>query len=183
MKNNIHVTSDVQSVSIGVNSYIWQFCVILKGAKIGSNCNICSHCLIENDVKIGDNVTVKSGVQLWDGITLENSVFVGPNVTFTNDLIPRSKAADWKLIRTIVQEGASIGANSTIIAGVTIGKYALIGAGSLVSKNIPPYTVWYGNPAKHMGYITESGKLISLSLDDRITCDKYVLIGYKPIKK
>ena len=144
----IHPTSDVKTNKIGENSNIWQFCVVFPRAEIGDNCNICAHVLIENEVKIGNGVTIKSGVQVWDGITIEDDVFIGPNVTFTNDLFPRSKNPDWKLSKTVVKKGASIGANATILAGVTIGENAMIGAGSVVTKDVPANTVWYGNPAK-----------------------------------
>lgn len=162
----IHPSSDVKSVLIGENTNIWQFCVIFPNAIIGKNCNICAQVLIENDVVIGDNVTVKSGVQLWDGLIIEDNVSIGPNATFTNDLVPRSKSQNWTLSRTVVKKGASIGANATIVAGHTIGEYALIGAGSVVTKDIPPNTVWYGNPAKHKGNITCSGILLDLNNKD-----------------
>jgi len=163
----IHPLSDVQSKNIGQDTKIWQFCVILPGAVIGNNCNINSHVFIENDVVIGNNVTVKSGVQLWDGIRIGDNVFIGPNVTFTNDTVPRSKVYPLTFKKTIVNNGASIGANSTILAGITIGSYALIGAGSVVTKDIPDFSVWYGNPAKHMGYITKSGTLLNLQFMDK----------------
>lgn len=146
----IHELSDCKSKNIGSNTNIWQFCVVFPEARIGDNCNICANVLIENEVSIGNNVTVKSGVQLWDGVTLEDNVFVGPNVTFTNDLFPRSKNPDWKLSKTIVKKGASIGANATIICGVTIGEGAMIGAGSVVTKDVPSGEVWVGNPAKFL---------------------------------
>ena len=136
----IHPLSDVQSKKIGENTNIWQFCVVLAGAEIGNNCNICSHCFIENDVKIGNDVTVKCGVQIWDGIEVEDGVFIGPNVTFCNDKYPKSKNKDFKLEKTVVKKGASIGANATILPGVTIGENALIGAGAIVTKNVPPNT-------------------------------------------
>lgn len=145
----IHLLSDVKTKNIGQDTNIWQYCVVFQDAIIGDNCNICSHVLIENEVVIGNNVTVKSGVQIWDGITIEDNVFIGPNVTFTNDLFPRSKNPDWKLEKTIIKKGASIGANATILAGITIGENALIGAGSVVTKDIPDNTLWYGNPAKY----------------------------------
>ncbi len=163
----IHPLSDVKSNNIGERTNIWQFCVIFPNAVIGKNCNICANVLIENDVIIGNNVTIKSGVQLWDGIKIEDSVFIGPNVTFTNDLIPRSKCYPKQFEKTIIQTGASIGANSTIVAGHTIGKYAFIGAGSVITKNIPPYTVWYGNPATCKGYITQEGILLDLNFKDK----------------
>ncbi len=155
----IHPTSDVHTKRIGKDTKIWQYCVVFPKANIGSNCNICANVLIENDVIIGDNVTVKSGVQLWDGVTVEDDVFIGPNVTFTNDLIPRSKHYPEIFEKTIIKKGASIGANSTIVAGVTIGKYAFVGAGSVVTKNIPANTLWYGNPAKLIKYISDDGKM------------------------
>lgn len=133
----IHPLSDVQSCKIGENTNIWQFCVVLPGAEIGSNCNICSHCFIENDVKIGNNVTIKCGVQIWDGMVIEDNVFIGPNATFCNDKYPKSRNKNWKLEPVIIKKGASIGANATILPGVTIGENALIGAGALVTKDVP----------------------------------------------
>lgn len=144
----IHPLSDVKSTNIGDNTNIWQFCVVFPEAKIGTGCNICANVLIENEVVVGNDVTVKSGVQLWDGVTLEDNVFVGPNVTFTNDLFPRSKNPDWKLSKTVVKKGASIGANATILCGITIGENAMIGAGSVVTKDVPAGEVWVGNPAR-----------------------------------
>lgn len=146
----IHPLSDVQSKEIGEGTTVWQFCVILKGARIGNNCNINCHVFIENDVVIGDNVTIKPGVQLWDGMTIEDNVFIGPNVTFTNDLKPRSKQYPQSFLKTIVKKGASIGANATILPGITIGENAMIGAGSVVLKNVPANTLWVGNPAKQI---------------------------------
>lgn len=143
----IHPLSDVQSESISEGSKIWQFCVVLPKAVIGSNVNICSHCLIENDVVIGNNVTVKSGVQIWDGITIEDDAFIGPNVTFTNDKVPRSKQYPDEFLKTRVCKGASIGANATILPGITIGEGAMVGAGSVVTKNVPAGATVYGNPA------------------------------------
>jgi len=146
----IHPLADVQTSNIGEGTNIWQFCVVLKDAKIGKDCNINCQVLIENQVIIGDNVTVKPGVQIWDGITLEDDVFIGPNVTFTNDLFPKSKNKDFKLETTLVKKGASVGANATILAGITIGENALVGAGSVVTKNIPENEIWVGNPAKFL---------------------------------
>lgn len=132
----IHPLSDVQSKNIGKDTNIWQFCVVLPNAEIGDNCNICSHCFIENDVKIGNNVTIKNGVSIYDGITIEDDVFIGPNATFCNDKYPKSKNKNFKLEKVIVKKGASIGANSTILPGVTIGENAMIGAGSVVTKDV-----------------------------------------------
>ena len=178
---NIHPSSDVKSKNIGANTLIWQFCVVLENAVIGNNCNINCNVFIENDVIIGNNVTVKPGVQIWDGITLEDNVFVGPNVTFTNDLVPRSKVYPEKFIRTVVKKFASIGANTTIIAGIKIGDHSLIGAGSVVTKDIPPFTIWYGNPAKHKGYVTKNNILVDLELKDKLG-NYYKLINNEPVK-
>ncbi len=162
----IHPLSDVQTDKIGNGTTIWQFCVVLKGASLGENCNVCANSLIENEVVIGNNVTIKSGVQLWDGIHVEDDVFIGPNVTFTNDLVPRSKCYPDSFAKIHLHKGCSIGANSTIIAGCEIGRYALVGAGSVVTKSIPPNTVWYGNPARHKGYITNEGILLDMNKRD-----------------
>ena len=163
----LHPLSDIQSNKIGDGTSVWQFCVILPGAEIGSNCNICANVLIENDVVIGNNVTVKSGVQIWDGVRIEDNVFIGPNVTFTNDLTPRSKKYPESFAKTVVRRGASIGANSTIIAGNEIGAYAMVGAGSVVTKDIPANTLWYGNPAKMHGYVTDDGIILDMEKKDK----------------
>jgi acetyltransferase-like isoleucine patch superfamily enzyme len=144
----IHPLSDVQSKQIGKDTKLWQFSIVLKDAVIGENCNINSHTFIENDVVIGNNVTVKCGVYLWDGIIIEDNVFIGPNVTFTNDKYPRSKVYPGEFQKTIIKRGASIGANATILGGLTIGENTLVGAGSVVTKNIPAGELWVGNPAK-----------------------------------
>ncbi len=149
----IHPLSDVQSVHIGEHTSVWQFCVILPNAVIGDNCNICAQVLIENDVRIGDNVTIKSGVQVWDGIIIGNNVFIGPNVTFTNDKYPISKNINYEQLCTTIHDGASIGANATILPGVTIGAEAMIGAGSVVTKDVPAGELWVGNPAKYVKMI------------------------------
>lgn len=142
MTSFIHPLSDVQSKHIGDGTKIWQFCVVLPNAVIGSNCNICSHCFIENDVIIGNNVTVKCGVQLWDGVRIEDNVFIGPNTTFCNDRYPKSGNKNFKLEPVIIKKGASIGANVTILPGVTIGENALIGAGAVVTKDVMANTIY-----------------------------------------
>ena len=176
----IHETADVQTENIGAGTTIWQFCVVLPGAQIGERCNINCHVFIENDVVIGDDVTVKSGVQVWDGITLEDQVFVGPNATFTNDPSPRSKKHPEAFDRTVVGRGASIGANATILPGLHIGHHAMIGAGAVLTKDAPPHTVWFGNPAEHRGYITEDKTVLSLDLMDK-DGNQYTLEEDRPV--
>ncbi len=147
----IHQLADVDSSAIGSGTRIWQFCVVLKGARIGSDCNINAQCLIESDVVVGDRVTVKSGVQLWNGLRVEDDVFIGPNVTFCNDKYPRSRRPPPEFSQTLLRKGASIGANATILGGIEIGAGAMIGAGSVVTKNVPPGELWVGNPAVAIG--------------------------------
>ena len=179
----IHSTAEVQTNSLGNNTNIWQFCVVLKNAIIGSNCNINSHVFIENDVVIGDNVTIKSGVQIWDGVRIENNVFIGPNVTFTNDIMPRSKQYPEKFLKTIIKKGASIGANATIIAGNKIGKFSMIGAGAVITKNIGKNELWVGNPAKKTGYVTDEGEILDLNLRGKNGFNSYSWIKGKLVKK
>ncbi|EBY1555943.1 N-acetyltransferase, partial [Salmonella enterica subsp. enterica serovar Hofit] len=142
--------SDVHSSKIGKNTRIWQYTVIMQGAVIGEDCNICAHTLIENDVLIGNRVTIKSGVYIWDGITIEDDVFIGPCVTFTNDKLPRSKKYPEKFSLTVIKKGASIGANATILPGIIIGEGAMVGAGSVVTKNVPAHATVIGNPARNI---------------------------------
>lgn len=143
-----HPLSDVQSSTIGMGTRVWQFVVILPGAQIGRDCNICSHSLIESDVVIGDRVTIKSGVQLWNGIRVANDVFIGPNVTFTNDKHPKSGNVNFTLLSTRIEAGASIGGGATILPGVVIGANATIGAGAVVTKDVLPGATVVGNPAR-----------------------------------
>lgn len=149
----IHKLADVSSCDIGENTKIWQFVVVLKGAKIGANCNICAHTLIEGDVEIGDNVTVKSGVYIWDGARIEDDVFIGPNATLTNDSMPRSKQYPESFSGITLKKGCSIGANATLLPGITIGQGSMVGAGSVVTKNIPDHAIVVGNPAEIIRYI------------------------------
>ena len=157
MKSNmdifVHPLSDVKAKQIGSDTRIWQFCVVLAGAKIGANCNISAHVLIENDVVVGDNVTIKSGVQLWDGLRIEDNVFIGPNATFTNDLYPRSKIYPEQFLQTVIKAQASIGANATILPGVTIAEGAMVGAGAVVTRDVPPNAIVQGVPARISGYV------------------------------
>jgi acetyltransferase-like isoleucine patch superfamily enzyme len=157
----IHALSDVQSMNVGSRTRVWQFVVILPAAVIGDDCNICSHCFIENDVVVGDRVTVKSGVQLWDGVRLEDDVFVGPNVTFTNDRMPRSRVYPGDFPRTIVRSGASIGGGATILPGIEIGEQAMVGAGAVVTRDVPARAIVAGNPARVIGAVNDSKTMSS----------------------
>ena len=166
----IHSLSDVQSKNIGKNTFVWQFSIILAGASIGENCNINCHTFIENDVKIGDFVTIKSGVYLWDGIEIEDYVFVGPNVTFTNDVRPRSKQYPDTFNKTLIKKNASIGAGAIILGGVTIGEFAMVGAGALVTKSVPSRALVVGTPAKIIGWLNDDGS--KMEIKDNYFVDK-----------
>ena len=148
----VHPSAICESNTIGQDTRVWAFAHILPGAKIGRECNLCDHVFIENDVQIGDRVTVKCGVQVWDGITIEDDVFIGPNATFTNDPFPRSKQYPDKFSKTQIRRGASIGANATILPNITIGMEAMVGAGAVVTNDVPPYAKVVGNPARIIGY-------------------------------
>ena len=152
----IHPQALCETEYIGEGTRIWALAHILPGARIGRDCNICDGVFIENQVRLGDRVTVKCGVQLWDGITLEDDVFVGPNATFCNDPFPRSKRKPVSFPPTLVQQGASIGANATILSGLTIGTGAMIGAGAVVTRSVPPHAIVRGNPARITGYVDSS---------------------------
>lgn len=144
----IHPSALVDATIIGSGTRIWQFVVVLSGAQIGSDTNICSHVFVENDVRVGSRVTIKAGVQLWDGLRIEDDVFVGPNVTFTNDRHPRSGNRDFTLEPTILRKGCSIGAGACILPGIEIGEEATVGAGAVVTRNVAPGTTVVGNPAR-----------------------------------
>lgn len=148
----IHSLADVSSDKIGEGTRIWQFAVVLNGAEIGTDCNICAHTFVEHDVVMGNRVTIKSGVFLWAGTRIGDDVFIGPNATFTNDKFPRSKQYPAQYSGVVIEAGASIGANATLLPGVTIGKQAMIGAGAVVTKNVPARAVVVGNPARIIRY-------------------------------
>lgn len=154
----IHPLADVSTVQIGTGTRIWQFCVVLAGARIGRDCNVNAQCLIENDVQLGDRVTVKPGVQLWDGLRVEDDVFIGPNVTFSNDKYPRSRRPPARFAPTVLRRGASLGANATVLCGLEIGAGAMVGAGSVVTKNVPAGELWFGNPARAHGAAPRAGR-------------------------
>jgi UDP-2-acetamido-3-amino-2,3-dideoxy-glucuronate N-acetyltransferase len=148
-----HPQALVETEKVGARTRVWAFAHVLPGAVIGADCNVCDHVFVENDVRVGDRVTIKSGVQLWDGITVEDDVFIGPNATFTNDAFPRSRHQPAAFLKTLIQRGASIGANATILPGLTIGTDAMVGAGSVVTHDVPPGAIVAGNPAVIRGYV------------------------------
>lgn len=155
MTVHVHEQGICESAKVGSGTRIWAFAHVLPGAEIGVDCNICDGVFIENDVVLGDRVTIKSGVQLWDGVRLGNDVFVGPNATFTNDPFPRSKQVPAEFSRTEVHDGASIGANATVLPGVTIGQHAMVGAGAVVTRDVPANATVIGNPAHIVGYVDD----------------------------
>lgn len=157
----VHALADVKPAALGAGTKVWQYCVILPDASIGSDCNICSHCFIENDVVVGDRVTIKNSVHLWDGLRISDDVFIGPHVSFTNDPFPRSKNLPHKFSNTYIKRGASIGANATILPGITIGKHAMIGAGAVVTRPVPDYAIVVGNPAAIVGYTNTQQQSLS----------------------
>jgi len=150
---SLHPQGICETSKVGERTRIWAFAHVLPGAVVGADCNLCDHVFVENDVVIGDRVTVKCGVQLWDGVRLEDDVFIGPNVTFTNDRFPRSRAKPPRFLQTVVRKGASIGANATILPGIEIGQSAMVGAGAVVTRSVPPNAIVVGNPARITGYV------------------------------
>ena len=177
MTKSIHPLSDVQTTTIGAGTRVWQYVVVLPKAVIGDDCNICSHCLIENDVVIGDRVTVKCGVQLWDGLRVGDDVFIGPNVTFSNDKIPRSRKQPARFLQTHIDTGASIGAGATILPGLHIGRNAMVGAGAVVTRSVPPNAIVVGNPARITGYVDGDGERIQAAQDKPSTAESVSVTG------
>ena len=177
MTTSIHPLSDVQTTTIGASTRVWQYVVVLPRAVIGDDCNICSHCLIENDVVIGDRVTVKCGVQLWDGLRVGDDVFIGPNVTFSNDKIPRSRKQPARFLQTHIDTGASIGAGATILPGLHIGRNAMVGAGAVVTRSVPPNAIVVGNPARITGYVDGDGERIQAAQDKPSTAESVDVTG------
>jgi acetyltransferase-like isoleucine patch superfamily enzyme/dTDP-4-dehydrorhamnose 3,5-epimerase-like enzyme len=154
----VHPHGICESRSVGRGTKVWAFAHVLPGAVIGEDCNICDHVFIENDVVLGDRVTIKCGVQLWDGLRIGNDVFIGPNVTFTNDPFPRSKQWPVEFAKTALEEGCSIGANATILPGISIGRSAMVGAGAVVTRSVPANAIVHGNPARIQGYVSQIPK-------------------------
>jgi acetyltransferase-like isoleucine patch superfamily enzyme len=159
----VHPNALVETDDIGPETRIWAFAHVLKNVKIGSDCNICDGCFVESGVVIGDRATIKNGISLWEGVTLENDVFLGPNCVFTNDMFPRSKAHHGTWIKTLIKQGASVGANATIICGIELGRYCLIGAGSVVTRSVPDFALVTGNPARFRYWISKNGEKLNFN--------------------
>jgi UDP-2-acetamido-3-amino-2,3-dideoxy-glucuronate N-acetyltransferase len=157
----IHPSADVQTDRIGEGTRIWQSCVILPDAIVGRDCNVNAHCLIEGGAVIGDRVTLKCGVYVWEGVELADDVFIGPNATFTNDRVPRSKQKPESFLRTRVEKGGSVGAAAVLVAPLIVGRYALVGAGAVVTRDVAAYAVVVGNPARQIGWVCMCGERLS----------------------
>ena len=168
----IHPKALVESEEIGNGTRVWAFAHVLKGAVIGKDCNIGDHCFVEGGVTIGDEVVVKNGVSIWEGVTIEDRVFIGPNVSFTNDRVPRAKVFHDEYEKTLVREGVSIGANATILCGIILGRWCVVGAGSVVTKDVPNFGLVYGNPARLEGWVCGCGKKLELTVegDGEVVC-------------
>ena len=173
----IHESAICESVTVGKGTNVWAFAHVLPGAVIGVDCNICDHVFIENDVVVGNRVTIKSGVQLWDGLRIADDVFIGPNATFTNDKNPRSKQRPQTFLITVVELGASIGANATILPGITIGQGAMVGAGAVVTHNVPPYAIVVGNPARISGYTGNKQDEMSVAANSPLAENPSMVVG------
>ena len=152
--------NSVYILAAGKGTKIWHLVQVRTGSKIGENCVLGKSVFVDFDVSIGNNVKIQNFVSVYHGVTIEDDVFVGPHVCFTNDLLPRSANPDWKLVKTLVKKGASLGANATIVCGITIGEYSMVGAGSLVTKDVLPFTLVFGNPARLRGYACYCGEII-----------------------
>ena len=157
MDHFVHPRALCESDDIGAGTRVWAFAHVLPGARIGRDCNVCDGVFIEGDVVVGDRCTIKCGVQLWDGVRLGDDVFVGPNATFSNDPFPRSRRQPERYAATVVEDGASIGANATLLPGLRIGRGAMIGAGAVITRSVPANAIVVGNPARIVGYVTGAG--------------------------
>jgi len=175
----VHPNALVESSDIGAKTRIWAFTHVLKNVKIGEDCNLCDYVFVESGVKIGNRVTIKNGISLWEGLTIEDDVFLGPHCVFTNDMFPRSKAHHAEFIKTLLKNGASVGANATILCGITLGRYCMIGAGAVVTKDVPDFACMVGNPAKHLYWISKTGERLNFNNNNEFADsagNKYKLI-------
>jgi len=166
----VHPQAIVETADIGSGTRIWAFSHVMKNVRLGTNCNVGEHCYLESGVVIGDDVVIKNGVAVWEGVTIEHRVFLGPNCVFTNDIYPRAKIVN-RRVCTVVREGASIGANATILCGHEIGRYSLIGAGSVVTHDVPEFALVTGNPGQIRAYICRCGQKLRFSIEQQAHCE------------
>jgi acetyltransferase-like isoleucine patch superfamily enzyme len=164
-----HPQAIVETQDIGWGTRVWAFAHVMKDVRLGVNCNVGEHCYVESGVIVGNDVVIKNGVALWDGVIVEDRVFLGPNCVFTNDLFPRSRIIN-RRYKTLVREGASIGANATVLCGLVIGRYALVGAGSVVTRDVPDFAIVAGNPARLRGYVCRCGEKLHFSQHSQAHC-------------
>lgn len=173
MKNYyVHPSAICESERVGKDTRIWAFSHVLKNVTIGEDCNICDHSFVESGAVIGNRVTIKNGISIWDGVTIEDDVFLGPYCVLTNDIFPRSKAHRPEYEKTLIKQGASIGANATLLCGIVIGKYAMIGAGSVVTKDVPDFALMVGNPSKFRYWISKTGEKLEFGAGKRANDSK-----------
>ena len=155
----VHPTAIIdKEVSLGIGTKVWHFVHVMENAKIGKECVLADYVYVGRRVRIGNRVKLENRATVYEGVTIEDNVFVGPHVTFTNDPYPRSFNTDWKILHTLVKEGSSIGARTVIVCGITIGVYSLVGAGSVVTENVPPHALVCGNPARIRGFVCRCGR-------------------------
>ena len=174
-----------QGATIGARTRVWAFAHVLGGSTIGEDCNICDHTFIEGNVRVGDRVTIKSGVFLWDGMAVENDVFMGPNVCFTNDKNPRSRKYPTEFPKMLLKEGCSLGGNATILPGLTIGRWAMVGAGAVVTRDVPDFGLVIGNPARLFGWVCRCGNKLPPAVNQRFTCacgERFVQVSKNEIR-
>ncbi|MBE2227261.1 MAG: N-acetyltransferase [Ignavibacteria bacterium] len=175
----VHPNALVESDDIGNKTRIWAFAHVLKNVTIGEDCNLCDYVFVESGVKIGSRVTIKNGISLWEGLEIEDDVFLGPNAAFTNDMFPRSKRHSGSYLKTLLKKGTSVGANATVLCGITLGKYCLIGAGSVVTRSVPDFALVTGNPAKFRYWIAKTGERLNFNSENKATDsdgNKYIFI-------
>lgn len=164
-----HELALVEAEEVGAGTRVWAWAHVMEGARVGSDCNIGEHCFIEQGATLGDRVTVKNGVAVWEGVTVEDDVFIGPSAVFTNDMRPRSRAEVFTPMSTLLRKGCSIGANATILAGLSVGRHAFVGAGAVVTKDVPDYGLVTGNPGRLQGHVCECGRPLDFE-DDAAAC-------------
>ena len=165
-----HPLALVESTEIGRGTRVWAWAHVMQGARVGADCNIGEHCFVERGAVLGDRVTVKNGVQVWEGVTAEDDVFLGPNAVLTNDMRPRSRSADFHAVPTLLRRGCSIGANATVLPGLTVGRFALVAAGAVVTRDVPDFALVVGNPARVRGHVCACTKTLAFDAGGEVRC-------------